>query len=288
MNRTGFLFFILFLLSAVLPCRAQQIEGIVRNSAGQTVEYVSIGINGKNVGTVSGSDGRFCLTVPDSLDDRELSFSHISHGNLSLPVYELKRRCTAEGGLNLTLPDSPFEIRPVVVRKKQPRMRRLYSAGIPFPNGSVSHCIPSNRRDSTQNPRLAGEEFGVVLHTDRPTWIKEVSFTVLSNSFDTLIFRIGIYKIEADSSFTPLIRKPFYIDIDKTNERTDYICDISEYDACAEGNLYMGIEIVQDSRRGCVSFPCHMKAMYYRNISKGSMSKELFSPGIRIRGVYLD
>lgn len=278
--------FLLFLSTTPYVC-AQEIKGFVRNSTGGNIEYVSIGINGKNIGTVSDPDGHFALSLPDSLNHLELTFSHISYGRLSLPISTLKQQYAVDSTVKITLPESPFEMRPVVVRNKQPRMQRLHSAGIPFPNGTLGHCIPSSRTDRT-NPRLKGEEFGIIFHTDRETWVKEVSFTIMKNSFDTLVFRIGIYRIEADSTFTPLMQKPCYVDIDKTNDQVDYTCDISEYNACGEGTLYMGIEIVQDSKTGCVYFPCHVKPMYFRRINHGTMSKELFSPGIKIRGIYLD
>jgi len=65
------------------------LEGVVRDTNNNNISYVSIGFHGKGVGTVSDENGAFSLSVPDSLLNDTVTFSHLNYNMLNLTVNDV-------------------------------------------------------------------------------------------------------------------------------------------------------------------------------------------------------
>lgn len=280
----------LFLLTAcsALPLYGQRIEGRVFSEKGTPVEYVGIGIDGKNVGTVSDAEGYFSIALPDSLDRENLTFSHISFVPRSLPVTELKEEYARQGGINVSMQEYALEIEPIRVGHKQGRLRQLNKTGIRMNNGVLVHQRPSPVEYPTFNSELRGVEFGTRFTINREAWIREVSFRVLKNTFDSLVLRIGAYRVE-DTTFVPLMSEPVYIDVAISDQSREFVCDLSQLGIRTRGETYIGLEIVQAGKKGRLECPLYLPTpMYLRETSRGELLRRTGAPGIRIRGMYID
>lgn len=62
-----------------------KVTGHVVNERGETVEYVSIGIEEDSVGVISDAQGHFTLTIPAGRKD-ELTFTHVSYQAATNPT----------------------------------------------------------------------------------------------------------------------------------------------------------------------------------------------------------
>ena len=90
-----------------------KVKGQVVNERGESIEYVSIGIEEDSVGVISDAQGHFMLTIPAGRKD-ELTFTHVSYQTATIPytTYADRRELT------VTLKDKVIELAEVVVGKK--------------------------------------------------------------------------------------------------------------------------------------------------------------------------
>ena len=75
---------ILFALAAMAGQAQTKVKGHVVNERGETVEYVSIGIEEDSVGVISDAQGHFALTIPAGRRD-DLTFTHVSYQTTTIP-----------------------------------------------------------------------------------------------------------------------------------------------------------------------------------------------------------
>ena len=74
-------------LLAATSTTAQEvtIKGRILSEEGETVEYAAIGIPGTKNGTLSDSDGRFELTLPQECNDT-IVVTHVSYDDVKIPA----------------------------------------------------------------------------------------------------------------------------------------------------------------------------------------------------------
>ena len=75
---------ILLALAAMAGQAQTKVKGHVVNERGETVEYVSIGIEEDSVGVISDVQGHFALTIPAGRRD-DLTFTHVSYQTTTIP-----------------------------------------------------------------------------------------------------------------------------------------------------------------------------------------------------------
>ncbi len=278
------------LLSNVLSLNAQEIKGICAGPSGSRIEYVSIGIEGTYVGTLSDAKGNFSIVIPDSLSGRALTFAHLSYQPRTIPIAQVKQEAalarTSTKPLVITLADNAFSITPITVNPQKLRLKNLNSRGVRIPNGIALHERPSKFKD----PERATWElnFGTLLELKRKTWIREIDFDVTGNTFDTLVMRVAVYQKEGDR-FIPLMEKPHYVGIPKSTERQEARIDLSKYDIIALGTVYVGLERVEMSGRGQLAFPLYGGGnLYLRNMATGMDNRPKFGLGFLVKGSVLD
>ena len=92
----------------VAAARPTAISGVVKDSGGLGIIGATVLIKGTTVGTTTGIDGDFALTVPASVDNPELSVSFIGYETRVVPIGS---RTT----FDITLANSSIEVEQVVV-----------------------------------------------------------------------------------------------------------------------------------------------------------------------------
>ena len=92
----------------VAAARPSAISGVVKDSGGLGIIGATVLIKGTTVGTTTGIDGDFALTVPASVDNPELSVSFIGYETRVVPIGS---RTT----FDITLANSSIEVEQVVV-----------------------------------------------------------------------------------------------------------------------------------------------------------------------------
>ena len=92
----------------VSAARPSAISGVVKDSGGLGIIGATVLIKGTTVGTTTGIDGDFTLTLPASVDNPELSVSFIGYETRVVPI-------GSRTAFDITLSNSSIEVEQVVV-----------------------------------------------------------------------------------------------------------------------------------------------------------------------------
>ena len=115
-------FIILFLLSSNVLLYGQTISGtVLKMNSDKPIEYVNIGIIGRNIGTVSDQYGKYTLDIKSEYHDDTLRFSCIGYHSYSVRVSDF----ISQNNGNVSLEEMLYELAEVVVRPKKIKQKTL-------------------------------------------------------------------------------------------------------------------------------------------------------------------
>ena len=184
------------------------IVGHITDRNGHNIEYVAAGIPGRNIGTVSDSEGRFTLELPDTTA-ADLMFFHVSYKEKSIPAAEL---IAATGPVTVILEEN--RLAAAVVTPGKRKDRRLVGKGARVPGGIA-----------TMEPSSTGMEIGSVIEVRKEFTIRKISLEVLRNALPGCVLGVNIYRTEGSpATFDNVLRKPIYCNIPVSDDKTK--CEI--------------------------------------------------------------
>ena len=161
----------------------QSLTGTVINSETLTpMDFVSIGVLGKDVGTVSDVDGTYSLKIGSEYDDEILRFSYIGFENFDIKVKDFK--CSSDHDVQL-LP-MVYELTEVVV---------------------TPNILGKKTLGHTGNTKMTIAGFGeyklgfehavrMKLGKKEKAIIEKININIARCSFDSLHYRVNVYSIE--------------------------------------------------------------------------------------------
>jgi hypothetical protein len=98
---------------APVPLPFFTIEGAFTDSeSGKPIPYVAVGIQNTTLGTIANRDGTFRLTLPDSLRQHRMRFSHIGYESMEPELTLLKDAAR----FDFTLKPQPVPLREIIVQ----------------------------------------------------------------------------------------------------------------------------------------------------------------------------
>lgn len=150
----------------------QGVAGVVMNAEGKVpVEFVNVGIVGKNVGTVSDVNGRFSFFVDPKYDNDTVIFSIIGYKPQLIKVSALKK-----GGDNLVLlEERAYEMNEVIVRLRIFKQRTL---GVTTKFKRISAGFKDN---------ILGYECGILMNVKKSAFLKKVNINISNCSLELII-----------------------------------------------------------------------------------------------------
>ena len=234
MKRVGLkLLFVLLLMAEGMLMQAQDhqsivVESIVLDSVSHTpLCYVNIGIANKNIGTISGVDGKFSLSLPDSLANETVTFSMIGYSTKLLSVSELQNE-----NRNILLSPSVIELRPAEVTAKKLKAKKIGKSsgvGVTFAVGVLE----------------AGGEIGAVMKMPgkKKSFLKDFNFKITGNKPDSAVFRLNLYYVEKDR-FTNILNDNIYFTLHK-GVTGDICVDLSPYQIVVDRDILASIEFLE-------------------------------------------
>jgi len=229
-------FIILFLLCNHALLYGQSISGTVFEKDGKTpVEYVNIGIVGKNVGIISDQNGKYTVQVkPDHLEDT-LRFSSVGYRSYSVKVADFVHLNNG----NVCLEKRLYDLTEVMMRPKKLKQKTL---GITTKNKSNYAC----HSGYDENSYTGGAEFGILIGNKETVFIKEINFNLAEFSFDTVLFRINIYKPNQYLQFENILNNPVYVSMSEQKIVKDKITiDLRHLHIAIEGDFLVTFELVK-------------------------------------------
>lgn len=250
---------------------AQQVAGIVVLEGSRTpLAYVNIGIPGKNVGTVSDEDGRFSLSIPDSLGAFAVRFTMTGLEKREISVAELSGICR-HGGCLIALKEMSMPLQEVVV---VPRNYIARIVGNTTSSASISAGFANNQ---------LGHEMGVMMKIKRrPARIETVSFYLNKCVYDTIFYRLNIYETERGKPIRNIMPAPYYLKYDKSKAGTKLTLDLTDLQLWVEDDFLVSLEIIKDLGEGGLFFSAGLfnAPTWYRATSQGDWTSVPVGVGI--------
>jgi hypothetical protein len=250
-----FVCFIVVFLSHINNVFGQiQVQGMIVDMNNKPVKYVDIGIERKGLGTVSDANGVFSLVVPDSLKDESLTFSHFSYYTRHISISEIKRNQA------ISLEERVVDLPEVSVNPQKISFKRL-KKGIKM-------------LGDMQITGLGGST-GVVLNIRKESLLKHVEFEVKSCSYDSVIIRLDINKIQSESLSLgdTYLSNHVYETVRKSYKSKTCKINMTDDTLLKKGTIYIFLECVAYHGKGEIHFSMNTKAGYIKETPMALLEK---------------
>ena len=245
---------IVFLLVFNVIRGQNEISGIVLNETSKLpVEYVNIGIAGKNFGTVTDKNGIFNLLIESQYKNDSLLFSCIGYEPYSIKISDLQK------DNNIYLKEKSFLLDEIVV---SPRIFKERTLGITSKSKFATAGFANNK---------LGYELGVLMKVNKKAIIKKVNINIATCRYDTIFYRLNIYE-EVNKNFENILREPIYINISREEILGGSLqIDLEERNILVNGNFLVTLEHIKELGDGGIWFCTGLKQKtYYRKTSQGN------------------
>lgn len=290
----------LSILAAVIHlvqfCYAQEIKCRVTDTQGEQIEFVTVAIEGTSYGAISDGSGYFLITIPEALNSSDLIFSHISFMSMAVNVLELKERfAKSENPVTIQLERRDFSIPEVVISARHRKTVTLSGAGIPIGIISYPGCSTFNSIDRTSE-LWEWRSFGRTFSSNSQVMIQSIDFKARCSA-DSVMLRVSVYGIDANSMMVPMGIKPVYVMIQKSSSLIHYDIDLGPCEAFGRGSIYIEMSFrqpIDDKIRKhpgihpiFVEFPIHTGSYQISYNGKVRTISPALGLGIAVRGVKL-
>ena len=231
---------LLLLASSAYQARAQasagegQLSGQVLDQATRRpLGYVSVGVLRHPFGTVADAQGHFTLTLPARYDADSVRFSLLGYATRTVAVAELRRLVRG----------SPLLLRPQAVPLRQARVQ---AAGLK--RRVVGNQGKGMLEDYKYN--LAGNQSGQLIAVKHPAFLQEMSFKVTHCTYDTLYFRLNVYRLKDGFPAENILPKPVYLRIGREQTADRIYVNLRPYKLWLTEDVVVSLELVRSLGKG--------------------------------------
>jgi hypothetical protein len=220
---------------------------------GQPIEYVNIGVVGKNIGTVSNSKGEYALEVDSQFDSDTLKISCIGYNPYLIVVSDFKMW----KNFDIKLEERVFELAGVVIR---PKVFKQQILGVETKSRHVQAGFRENH---------LGYELGILMKVKKSAVIEKVNINFSTCGYDTIFYRLNIYKAIGENEFENILRNPIYLKLPKDKLTDKVVVDMLPYNLVVQGNFLVTLEHVKNLGEGHLYFCAGiLDKTYYRKTSQ--------------------
>ena len=211
-----------------------QTQGTVIDSASnKMIEFVCVGIIGKDVGTISNEAGFYNLTIPKQHLNDTITFSRIGYQT----KYIIAKEIISQKNYRTSLNPKNAELAEVIISSKGTKAKT---------KGNTSR---SRNFVMAISSGSVGSEVGTVIHLPKDSvFIKDFNFHILSDKPDSVKFRLNIYEFNKEVEDN-ILNKSIYFTI--ANKYTgDFKVDLSKYNLYLSGKIFISVEPVAVFSKG--------------------------------------
>lgn len=256
------------LLASNIAVHAKTASGIVlEQSGGQPIAYVNIGVPGKDVGTVSNENGQYSISLEkvDVLDS--LMFSCLGFEPFKIQVGEYLSKNIQNVKLNRRI----INLREVVI---VPLNSKLKFLGYQVKSSAIQAGFSDNDY---------GYECGVMMKNKKNAFLKTLYLDVAVCNYDTVFYRLNVYKPAGKNQFENILQQPVYINLTKEAIKKRTAIDLSKYNIVTDGDFLVTLEHVRNLGKGGLYFRCRFIAKtYYKKTSQGNWGSIPIGLGITV------
>lgn len=230
---------------AQVPAVADALTGQVLDQANnQPLGFVSVGVLGHPYGTVADAQGRFALDLPASYDGDSVRCSLVGYASRTWQVGELRRLVRA-GALHLTA-------RPVPLAEA-----RVSSAGLKR-RVLGNTTIQKTMRIDDFAANMAGNQIGQRIMIKRPAFLEEVSFSITDCTYDTMAFRLNVYKLRRDYPAENILPAAIYFRVNRQQAQDRIHLNLRRQHLYLTEDVVVAVELVRSLGKGTLEFGCQL------------------------------
>lgn len=241
-----------------LPFFGQTISGTVLDQKDNDVlSYVNIGVPGKNIGTVSNTQGSFSLDLTKANDSDVLVFSTIGYKSKSILVSNLR----ANNKLleNIRLEREIYELSEVVVK---PGSFRTVNLGRSFGRTRLSAGFATNK---------LGNELAMEFNAGKTAFFPERFEAVISaNTYGKIKLRLNVYEALNGVPGRNILSENIFVETDI--KKGILSVDLTPYDIRVTGVFFISLELIENMSEGRLHFVADYKGkpILTRAVSQGN------------------
>lgn len=219
---------ILFFLISAFSYSQSNIKGKVIDAETKSeLPYANIGIQGTNIGTVTDKDGNFNLNLKTNLvSDDTLQFSFLGYKTNLIQISSLLNN---ENIIEM-IPQAD-QLTEAVITSKKPKEKIIGRNHI----GTRTLWFNFYTAGEVQDDRL-GTEAGMKFNLNGDYRLKSLNFYVGSNQYDSVKFRLNIYRLDNNQPTELLNREDIIFNVGDI--RSDWFkVDLNNYNIYLEEEL---------------------------------------------------
>lgn len=176
-------FLLFFILISQFVFSQAVVKGvIVDNATNKGIPFASIGVIGKNIGSVSDEEGNFEFTITGNLKFDSLKVFSIGYK----PIVFLVSEFIKETNKTVKLINLPTQLEEVVIKSKKVKYKTLGTTDYTKNNCTGFADIEGNWK---------GSEAAILVKNKKNVLMENFSFYVIQNKYnDSLRFRLNLYE----------------------------------------------------------------------------------------------
>jgi len=255
--------FLLILLIFSLVSRGQGLFNatIFDSSTNTGIPFASIGIKGKNIGTVANEKGNFELNILKCDEDDSLKISAIGYKTKGMTVSQARNL----GTKTIMLRPITMELDEVLVKSGKIRRKVL---------GTEKYSSRNCSAFMGTNGNWKGEEAAIHANNEkgRSVFIEDFNFYIIQNKYeDSLVFRLMLYSVTAKNlPGETFLRRPI---IFKTAVKQGIVhVDLKNYNITYDKDFFISLECLMDKMdqtkfcfAGSAKIPSYVKTSTFMN-----------------------
>lgn len=239
--------------------QAGQLSGRVHSANNQPLAFVSVGIPGTPVGTVSNEQGVFTLVLKATTAPTDsVRFSMLGYQPITLTVASLRQYVTDNKAVVLTETMQQLaEVRVKPTQNKAIGSRR------------VEANMKTNMLLNGQPGQNLGSEVGRRFNLPNKRHVLTEYRVYVQSNFASTTFRVNIYEAK---TMRPLLNRNVYVTL--TGKHSDWVTvDLSPFNVMAEGDVVASLQWVGSEGKGTyLMLPIQMPAFATHLYKYGSQN----------------
>jgi len=240
---------------------------VIESKSNSPIEFVNIGIVGKNIGTTSDIRGHYNINIDPVFDNDSILFSCIGYLPYSMKVADYKN----VDNWDVQLKKKTYELDEVVINPKKYKRQIL---GIKSKSKRMQAGFKDNK---------LGYELGLLLKVKKSAFLEKVDISIAVCTYDSIFYRLNIYRVLGKMKYENILNKPIYISLPKEKVTETISINLKPRNIVVEGDFLITLEHVKDLGPGNLFFSIGLsKKTYYRKTSQGIWEKVPIGIGISV------
>lgn len=225
------------------------------------IPFASVGIKGKNVGTVADEKGNFELNILKCDEDDTLKVSAIGYKTKGFTITEIRQGMSKV----ILLEPLAMQLNEVLITSKKVKRKVLGTTKYSTRNCSAFQGLEGNWK---------GEEAAIRANNEKgkSVFIEDFHFYIIQNKYaDSLVFRLMLYSVNEKNLPGPtFLKRPIVF---KTAVKQGIVhLDLKNYNIVHEGDFFISLECLMDKMdqtkfcfAGSAKVPSYVKTSTFMN-----------------------